>query len=279
MLIAEPGLSDTATLATTATVAGSMPLGNLQTMQPTARTRFTDISSPIVFTIDMTAGFASGAYASWNYLWLGFGNFAVTDLWKIEGATTIAGLSSPTLIQAFTSCWPSPNLARFFPRRHARYFSHDGGGLPVGRTEKVLRVTIDATSNPDGFLEMGRAYASDGYLSQYIAYPNKLPTLKEEPRIVVAEGGARYPRPSGIDSGGVLPVYLAGADARADFYGRVQAVYLLRGGTKDVLLDRNPTDADFAMHGMTYGLLTGVHAPEYAFQATYTVELAVEGLR
>lgn len=286
MLILEPGLSDAATISTTATVAGSMPLSNLQTPQPTDRTRFTDTSSLIAITIDATAVFAAGVYTSWNYIgWL-FNLTASTDTWLLEAAGTISGLSAPTLSMAGLSAWPSPNLKPYYPRIHSRLY------LPTARTEPVIRLTIDARANPLGYLDIGRLYLGLAIdLKTPERYPISIPLPSENERVVRSEGGQDYPRVSGLDEGlQSYPVMFAGdpnlptsaaraAKAASDFYSSIVRIVRLRGSSRDVLIDLDPSDATWAMEKIIYGRLVGVTQPQLIAPSVYQVVVSVKGMR
>lgn len=286
MLILEPGLSDAAVISTNATVAGSMPLSSLQTPQPTDRTRFTDTSSLITITIDATAVFAVGQYTSWNYIaWL-FNSTASTDTWALTAAGSIAALSSPSYSLSSLSTWPSPNLKPFYPRVHSRLY------LPVARTEPVIRLTIDATANPLGYLDIGRLYVGLAIdLKTPERYPISIPFPSELERVVRSEGGQDYPRVSGLDEGlQSYPVMFAGnpnlptsaaraAKAASDFYSSIVRIVRLRGSSRDVLIDLDPTDSTWAMEKIIYGRLVGVSQPQLIAPSVYQVVVNMKGMR
>jgi len=286
LLILEPGLGDSAILSTTATVAGSMPLSNLQASQPTDRVRFVDTSSPIVITIDATAALASGVYTGWNYIaWL-FNTTLSADTWTLETANTIPGLSSPTLSLSGLSAWPSPSLKPYYPKVHSRRY------FPITRTEPVIRITINATSNPLTYLDIGRLYLGLAVdLKTPERYPMSIPLPTETERVVRSEGGQDYPRPAGIDEGlQSYPVLFAGdprsatdaarqAKAASDFYSSIVRIIRLRGTSRDVLIDLDPTDTTWAMEKIIYGRLVGVQQPQLIGPSVYQVVVSVKGMR
>jgi hypothetical protein len=286
MLILEPGLSDSAVISTTATVAGSMPLSNLQAPQPTDKTRFTDSTSPIVITIDATAVLAAGTYTGWNYVaWL-FNSSAAADTWKLEAAATISGLSAPTLSMAGLSAWPSPSLKPYYPRVHSRLY------LPITHTEPVLRLTINATTSPLGYLDIGRLYIGLAVdLKTPERYPIAIPLPSEPERVVRSEGGQDYPRATGLDEGlQSYPVIFAGdpnlplaadraAKAALDFYSSIVRIIRLRGASRDVLIDLDPNDSTWAMEKIIYGRLVGVTQPQLIASNVYQVVVSVKGMR
>ena len=263
-----------------------MPLSTLQTSQPTDRTRFTDASSLIAITIDATAVFAAGLYTSWNYVaWL-FNSTIATDTWKLEAAGTVAGLSSPTLTMSSLSAWPSPTLKPYYSRVHSRLY------LPVSRTEPVLRLTIDATANPAGYLDIGRLYIGLAIdLKTPERYPISIPLPSELERVVRSEGGQDYPRVAGLDESlQNYPVIFAGnprlptnaarqAKAALDFYSSIVRIIRLRGSSRDVLIDLDPTDATWAMEKIIYGRLVGVSQPQLIGPGVYQVVVNVKGMR
>jgi len=286
LLVLEPGLSDSAIVTTTSTVAGSLPLSYLQTSQPTDRTRFTDTSSLITITIDATAVFAAGIYTSWNYIgWL-FNSTISTDTWKLEAASTISALSSPSLSMAGLSAWPSLSLKPYYLRVHSRLY------LPTPRTEPVLRLTIDATTNPAGYLDIGRLYVGLGVdLKTPERYPISIPLPSEMERVVRSEGGQDYPRVSGVEEElQSYPVIFAGnpslptntarqAKSALDFYSSIVRIIRLRGSSRDVLIDLAPTDTTWAMEKIIYGRLVGVTQPQLIAPGVYQVVVSVKGMR
>lgn len=298
MLILEPGLSDAAIITTTAMVAGSMPLSNLQSPQPTDRTRFTSTSSPIIITIDMTGAMAQGIYTSWDYVALMFNGSTSTDKWKLAAADTLAGLSSAPfsitgLLARGIFMWPSPNLKPYYPRVHSRYWvGQDPSPSQSPRTEKILQLTIDATANPAGYLDIGRLYVGLAIdLKTPERYPISIPLPSELERVVRSEGGQDYPRAAGIDEGlQSYPVIFAGnpslplsadrmAKAASDFYSSIVRIVRLRGSSRDVMIDLDPTDATWAMEKIIYGRLVGVGSPQLIGPSVYQVVVSVKGMR
>src|SRR3546814_18170088 len=87
LYIATPVLSDAATLSTTGTVSSTLPLTNLQTMQPGAVCRFTSLTGMMIVA-DL------GAAASINWIEMINQNGKSAATWRIRGASTEGGLPS-----------------------------------------------------------------------------------------------------------------------------------------------------------------------------------------
>src|SRR3546814_236006 len=101
LYIATPVLSDAATLSTTGTVSSTLPLTNLQTMQPGEVCRFTSLTG-IMIVADL------GSAASINWIELINHNGTSAATWRIRGADTEGELTSdPGYDSGTVSMWPT----------------------------------------------------------------------------------------------------------------------------------------------------------------------------
>lgn len=297
MHIFEPGLADSpngAVLSSSNTIAPSMPLSYAQTIQPTDRVRFTDLTQTIRFTVDLSIPLASGQYVSWDSLYLLFNNSTSAGTVTVSASPTSIALaiSAPTYTVTF-NCWPSPSLKPFFPRVHSRLTPTSTSP----RTEPYLAVTISDAANPSTYFEFGRLYVGLGvHLPTPERYPSSIPYPSETERLVRSEGGQDYVRPAGIDealtaypvlfSGKALGVGLTplqqtarALQAASDFYTKVTRVIRLRGVSKDVLIDFDPTDTHNAMEKILYGRIVNIQQPQLIAPSTYQVTLNFKGMR
>lgn len=272
ILIAEPGLGDGSILSSSATIATSMPLSNLQTMQPTDKTRFIDLTQTISITIDASAIFGAGLlYTQWNAIYLPFNNTTSAGVISLASSSSLAGLAGAAITTYPT--WPAPGLKPYFPRVHSRIY------LPTPSTDPYIMITIADSANPDGFIDIGRLYIADGYVPQYPMAFGEMPNPTELERVIRAEGGPTYARQSGIDEN-FNPVLQTYSDAgKAEFYNRIQRIKRLRGTSRDILIDYDVLDNTYAMDGIQYGRLTNVQAPKQTAFQLYEIPLSLAGLR
>lgn len=296
MLILHPTLSDSAVISTPSTIAGSMPLSNLQKIQPTDRTRFINLSESIIIRVDMTAIMSLGYLTSWNCIYLLFNNsdltiplHGVAPYLEVLAATSTAHLDSSTFTSTdVVSLWPSPDLKPYYPRVHTRYVTPS----LVPRSDPCVDLIIHNSLNVDGFFEIGRLYVGLAIdLKTPERYPISIPLPSEPERVVRSEGGQDYPRTTGLDEGlQSYPVIFAGdtrlphaadraAKAASDFYSSIARIVRLRGSSRDVLIDFDPMDSSWAMEKIIYGRLVGVGQPQLIAPSVYQVVVNVKGMR
>lgn len=272
ILLAHPDMSDQALITSSNTIAGSMPLANLQTMQPRDRARFTNLSETIKIIIDLTSVFARGIYSQWNYIFLGFNNTDVNGVLKIRTAANVSSFAGSPLV---ASAWPSPGLKPDFPLIHSRVF------YSTPQTNPAIEIEISNPTNAAGFIDIGRVYVSDAYVPGLPVSYGNMPNVSELERTTRAEGGSEYTRESGIDGSWDFAVQIDSDDtyAATEFYRRAMRIKRLRGTSKDIVVDFDPEDDEFAIDGIVYGRFTNMQPPRILAPFKYEVPMTVKGLR
>lgn len=150
MIIAHPGLSDSATLATAETVAASMPLTNLQSIQPTDAARFLSPGSAY-FTVDF------GAATTVDFCALGYTNATFAATWRVRAAATEAGLTgAPSYDSGSISLWPASGLGDWA-------YVHGLLDIGVDKTFRWWRIDIADAGNPAGYFQAGRLILANAW--------------------------------------------------------------------------------------------------------------------
>ncbi len=259
IVLATPKLSDAATLSTTGTVASSLPLTNLQAMQPEACCRFTSLSG-----MEITADL--GAAAAIDTVWLGYTNATSAATWRVRAASSQAGLtSSPGYDSGSVSVWPASGLDDW---------DKVGGllWLSAAQTYRWWRIDIADAANPAGYFDIGRLYLADAWNAGGIMFGWSIGFLDDSP-VERARGGQMHPseRPRRREAAFTLR-----GKSEADMYANAFALDQLRGRSKDVLAVRNPTQTTFLQHQTIYGLMTAlrpiVNTTYNVFRKQYRIE-------
>lgn len=273
-LIAHPVLSDAAVLTTSATVAASMPLANLQKPQPTDRCRFTDLSQVIEFDVDLTAAMASTGISQWRLVVLTHSNASDQASWRIRAATTQAGLSSsPPVDTTMITFWPAANLKPYWERIPAYYL------FAADHTETWIRITIDDSDNPDGFLEFGCLCVANPCQPELPRKFGEMPDDTEDERVVRAEGGPEYPRASGPVTVFNLTFQAEGEGALEEVAFGLRRIKRLRGASRPVIVIDDVDDTVFAMEGFVYGRMTNPTQTVHPQFQQYEVSITLREMR
>jgi len=271
VLIAHPDMSDRATITSSNSIAASMPLYYLQSMQLRDRTRFTNLAETIKIIVDLSPVFALGRYSQWNYIFLGGNNLDADGLIKIRTAANTSSFAGSPLV---VSAWPSSDMSDF-PHTHSRVF------YVTPQTDPAIEIEIYNPTNPAGYIDIGRLYVADAYVPGLPVSYGNMPNPTEAERTIRAEGGAEYTRVNRIDDQWDFTVQIDSDDpsARQEFYNRAMRIKRLRGTSRDIVVDFDPEDTEFGMDGLVYGRLTNVQAPRILAPFKYEVPLTVKGLR
>jgi hypothetical protein len=254
------------TVTSAATVAGDMPLTYMTASeQPTDRTRFTNVTVPIVFDVDLNAAMMAQGLSGWRLLVLAFNNSSSTGTWSIIGAADAAGIGSPTLSTGTMSLWPSTDCSSF-ARIHSRYWASPA------RTERYLRITINDTTprQPDvtasgfstaTFFDIGCLLISRAYLvgedgAGGVEYGSLVRGTDQQSRLIEAEGGPDFPRERPQKFRRSFNLIFAGENAEAEYYNRLAELELFAGNSRLVFLAHDITGTTFQMHRMVCGFMT-----------------------
>lgn len=278
-LLLSDKLSRWGVLSSSAVTAADMPLSYLvSSQQPTDRCRFIDLTSPITFTINLTAAMAAQNVTCWRCIALTYNNSSADGQWLVTG-----NLGYNVSRARYLPLWPSPDCTPF--RRIHSYIYE-----PAGVTDPILTITI-ADPNPrkpalsaSGFavadyFEIGNVIVDFGIRSDIDNVVRLGGTvsegLDEEAKIIVSEGGPIFPRirPRSARKSFSLKftnkeTYRSGmAQLRRDV-GISQPVLLIE--------NLNPAVAEFAMDGITYGLFDGLQDVSLADDETFEVILKIK---
>lgn len=255
-LLISDHLSRWSVLSSPSVTAADMPLSNLiASQQPTDRTRFIDLISPITFTVNLTAAMAAQSVSRWRCLVLSHNNSSSSGTFSISGNLGYSLINHPL--------WPSPDCTRF-KRIHSYIY------VPAGVPDSVLTVTInDATPrrsviSASGFttadyFEIGCLLVDFGIRSDLsnVVRPQGTVSegLDEESKLVTSEGGPSFPR--------IRP-----RSSRKSFSLRFRNKAAYRQGMAQLRRDVGVSEAvmlieglngnQFAMDGMTYGTFDGL---------------------
>lgn len=257
--IATPRLSDAATLTSGGTIAASLPLANLQAMQPGKVCRFTDLSGMHIVA-DL------GAAQEVNQVWLGYTNATSAATWRVRGATSEANLTaSPGYDSGSADIWPVSGLDDWDTVNGLRWLS-------TAQTYRWWRIDIADAANPDGYFDIGRLYIAKAWQAGGIQFGWSLGWL-DDSEIERARGGQMHPveRPRRRE----LSFTLHGK-SEAQMYGDAFAIQRLRGRSRDVLVVRDPMQTTWLQHQTLYGLMTElrpiVNSTYKVFRQPYRVE-------
>lgn len=194
-LLISDKLSRWAELSSDSITAGDMPLSYLiSSQQPTDRCRFIDLSSPIIFTVDLTEAKAAQGVSAIRCLALLYNNSSIAGTFSITGNLGYSNLNMPL--------WPSSD-SKDYLRIHSYIYE------PLGIPDNTLTVTINdatprkAARNAAGYdtatwFEIGNLIVDYGISSSFVNVIRQQGTVvegqDEEQKITISEGGATFPR-------------------------------------------------------------------------------------
>jgi hypothetical protein len=194
-LLISDKLSRWAALSSTSITAGDMPLSYLiSSQQPTDRCRFIDLTSPIVFTVDLTDAKAAQDVTTIRCLALLYNNSSNTGTFTITGNLGYSKVAK--------SLWPS-NDSKDYLRIHS--YIYEPNGIP----DNIFTITINDITprkparNAAGYetaswFEIGNLIVDYGISSNLATAIRQQGTViegqDEEQKITISEGGATFPR-------------------------------------------------------------------------------------
>lgn len=194
-LLISDKLSKWASLASLSVTAGYMPLSYMvSSQQPKDRTRFIDLTAPIVFTVDITAAKIAQDVSTIRCLALLYNNGSSTGTFSVTGDLGYSNLNKPL--------WPSSD-SKDYLRIHS--YIYEPNGIP----DNVFTITINDTTprkparNAAGYdtaswFEIGNVIVDYGISSSLTTVIRSQGTVSEgqdeEQKIVISEGGSTFPR-------------------------------------------------------------------------------------
>lgn len=263
-----------------------MPLGYMLEPQPTDRCRFIDISSPIVFDVNIAAAMVGQGISAWRLLVLANNNSGPSDTIRVTGAADLAHISTPTYDSSLLSMWPSPDCGDY-ARVHTRIW------VPAGRSEGYLRITINSTgpreptadkTYPSGFkpvtyLDIGNLIISDGYIvgdaaAQGGTHSGINDGLSEELRRVMAEAGPVFPRIRPKSARRSFPIQLYGDNCHREARSLLAKIRRWCGVSRPIFLSENVNGIGNQMQAMVYGLFDSINDVSNDLR-TATLELII----
>lgn len=258
-----PTLSDAATLSSASTIASTLPLPNLQTMQPGEVCRFTSLTG-----MHIVADLASEQAI--NTIALLAHNGSSDAKWRIRGADTEAELTSdPGYDSGSISMWPStgkPSGYDDVPLPSIKF-------LTSAQTYRWWRIDITDADNADGYFQAGRLYIAAAWQPTVnIALGWSLGFIDDSGRDV-AIGGQLWPheRPRRR-----LLRFELDFQTEDAMYDNAYEIDRLRGMANDVLVIRDPAATTHLHRQTVHGLLTElqpiVNEVHALYRKPYTVE-------
>lgn len=245
MILASPALSDAAVLSSTADVAATLPLANLQVQQPGQAARFTALGS-VWFDADL------GAASAVDTIALLANNGTAAATWRIRAAATQGGLTAaPGYDSGAISLWPAAGRPTLWARPHALLW------LSAAETWRWWRIDVFDAGNGDGFFEAGRLYLCAAWRpGRNLQYGASIGVV-EDAANKEAAGGQIWPQLRGRRRRAEFSLKFL---AEADMQRNALALDLARGQSGDVLFCQDPEADEFLNHTMLYGLMTGMRA-------------------
>lgn len=268
-ILATPALSDLAALSGGDT-AGSMPLANLQSEQPSDRCRFIDLAisrldsnAYVVLDFDATA---PGLTVNPNLLALIGSNATSAASVRYRAAPTLAKLTSAPSIDTTSAWWPRADLpALGFVKFPFYAIDVSAAGLCAGTAYRFHRLDFFDSTNPAGYLDIGRLI-----LATIVPLADRPASCYVFPRGAVAGGGVDlsapvvrletagrqiYPsvRPTAVAQKFTVQ-YVSEASALTSLEGIVRT----RSNSRSVLLVLDPSDLAYLAQKTIYGLLTSL---------------------
>ena len=271
-MFASPALSDRAAL-TGGTVAGSMPLSNLQTQQPSEPCRFidlADIHATWDFGTPTDIGFACVLYSN-----IGPGTGTI----QLRASNTFGSLTtSPSYnssVQPFVSEFLPPATYTRFPS----YLISPN--LSFG-TYRYWRVDLTPSTPSAGFVQVGRAFLSGAtsYTLMQLsrgALSGLTLNNKETPARIESAGGQIF---TGVRARRSYMKFSVPFEDENIALKNLQSIQITRGSSRTICTILDPTDPDNMIEKSIYGLMTVDDKPHTGFVQgtglTYNLACAIE---
>ena len=261
VVIATGTLFDAAALTGLGTIAGALPVTNLQNAQLGTVTRWTSLAGMGV-EIDLGSAKAINLIAALSH------NGTSAATWRIRGATSQANLTaSPGYDSGTISMWPvtgKPSLTGYLSSLKF---------LAAAQTFRWWRIDFTDAANPDGYLDVGRVYVDAAFQpSRNLSYGWRI--LPIDPSIKLETlGGQSFVTARPIKR--MLSMRLP-ALTENEAMGKVLALQRALGIQRDALAIRDPDATTWLQEQMIYGRLqnlSGVTNTRFnIYETTFEVE-------
>lgn len=251
------------------TLAGTLPITNLQTYQPGEVARWTDLGT-IAVEVDLTAAIGVNVFA------FGPHNGSASAQVRIRAATSQAALtSSPSYDSGLISAWPAtgrPTGYGYESDKLWSFFWFD----PV-KTFRYWRLDVSDASNPDEFFDIGRLYIADAWQPLIGARTGASKGFSDPSEHQLAIGGQTWvvsrSRSRTLD-------LTLGFMSEDEMETNVYEIQRRRGIAKDILLVRDPLATTHLHRNLIYGLMTDlpaiINAHYGLFEARFVVKELVQ---
>lgn len=263
-----PDWSDAATwdegTTPTQNINPAFPVNNILHDQPQQRFQSADVAT----TVKLQGTLSSSL--PFNFISAMFSNATSTCTWKVRGSDVSMGGVDKLDYTGTHSFVPSGSSTN-----HDRVHSIWSSDTSI--SAQYLEIEIDDVSpaNSEGFLTVGRIFIGDMWRVS-IAYGSGLFGYSDE--------GASQTNRAGITSlnkgtsAKKLPFTII-SDSRSDMYAYGEQLGRLRGGSRSVLLYRDPGYSTYRMESLYYGVIDGDIIPIEGSFEYYALRLTLRGMR
>jgi hypothetical protein len=270
-IFATDKLTRFASLSSPTSCAADMPLSYMiSSQQPSDRTRFLNTSSgSFYFDIDLSIPMTSLGLSSWRLLAMVDNNSGSNGIFRVTGASSPVGITSPTYDSGDRNLWPSSDAGDY--NKVTSYIYE-----PDGRTETYLRVTIIDPSPrkvdyniASGFsavtyFEIGNLIVDFGFQSGdfggvTIQRQGLVRGRKTTQRASLqSETGSMFPRAGGDVDTKSFTMVTHGPGAKVEYSRALAKLRRDKGLAKAILFIDGLNDTDARMESAIYGLFMDV---------------------
>jgi hypothetical protein len=224
-----------------------MEAANILVDQPKTRWRDTTITGLRYIDIDL------GSAQDIDFIWIGYTNMTTSATMRIDAADTEGELSTTPDFSMSSATFLDP-----FPTYSGAREEWDRvhGFYDLGSTQswRYWRLIFSDSSNPDGFVEVGRVLMGLKYQPGInIAFGGTLPFPHSQSDKIELEDGTIYPVPRGIRRN--IDVNFQFAGSNVELHRNLYRYAMSRGATRPILYIHDPTDT-YAQWGTVYGIPT-----------------------
>lgn len=245
IVIATPERSDAAALTGLGTIAATLPVTNLQHMQPGKVCRWTSLAT-VAFRLDL------GAAHPINFVALGPHNGTSAATWQIRAGASEAE-AGVGFDSGIASMWPVTGRPQGYDNERLwslAWFLRGGG--PGAQTFRYWRIDIYDPANPAGYFDIGRVVLDAAWQpSKNLRYGWGL-GWNDPSEIVQSIGGQSWPVRR--KRGRVL-TFTLGSMREPEMLGIADEIARKRGTTEDIVVVRDPEETTFLHKYLVQGQL------------------------
>jgi len=257
IIICEPSLSDNAALYGIGSAKTETPATNMQKMQPKIIWETTGVTTGLtVFSVDL------GTSPSYDTFSLLFTNATTAATWTISTSIFPSSGFSDILTGATLRAAGQTNHTR----PHA-FYKH-GSTL----TNRYVKIQITDTSNPAGYIRVGRLYICKAYQPTRNAdfgLSFGFEDLASE-GVITLTGETLYRREDPIPTLN-FSMRAYGTAGWTEVQANLFELFRLRGGSRDIMIVVDPADSSYVGRLIHYGTLKSrlaIQAPQYGVYQT-----------